>query len=268
MALKLIYDIPEDVPEQYRDLYTERDGKLHLTGVEGMKTQADIDRLQSALTKERGDHKTARDKLALFGDLNPDEVHAQLDRIPELEAASAGKLDENKINEIVESRIRTKLAPVERERDRLQRERDEAVNLAENTRGELRSRDIRTKITDAALKAKVTPTAIDDILLVGERVFDVGDDGALIVRDGTGTTPGVDPLTWLSEMQERRPHWWPPSEGGGSRGGNGGGGADNPWRADQWNLTKQGQLFKENPERAAQLAKAAGSSIGALPPQK
>lgn len=267
MAIKLVYDTQDDIPEQYRDLYTERDGKFHLTGVEGMKSQADIDRLQSALTKERNDHKETRDKLALFGDLNPDEVHAQLDRIPELEAAGADKLDQAKIDELVEARIRTKLAPVERERDKAIKERDEAKTEAENAKGEIRSRDIRAKLTDAALKAKVVDTALDDILMIGERAFELNEDGTVTVKDGMGATPGADPTMWLTEMQERRPHWWPPSEGGGSRGGNGGGGGgDNPWRADQWNVTKQGQIYRENPERATQLAKQAGTTIGGLKP--
>lgn len=263
-TIKLVYDTQDDIPEQYRDLYTERDGKFHLTGVEGMKTQADIDRVNEALRKERNDHKETRDKLALFGDLDPEQVHEQLDRIPELEAAAGDKLDENKMNELVEARLRTKLAPVERERDKAIKERDEAKSEAETARNEIRSRDMRAKLTDAALKAKVVDTALEDILLVGERVFELNEDGSVTVRDGMGATPGADPSMWLQEMQEKRPHWWPPSEGGGSRGGggNGGGSTDNPWRHDQWNMTKQGAIYRENPERAEQLAKQAGTTVG------
>lgn len=261
--LELVYDTLEAIPENYRDLYSERDGKFHLTGVKGMKTQGDIDRLQTALTKERNDHKATRDKLATFGDMDPEQVQAQLDRIPELEVAAAGKIDDAKMEELVEARIRTKLAPVERERDKAIKERDEAKAEAETAKGEIRSRDVRSKLTDAALKAKVVDTALEDILLIGERVFELSDDGAITVRDGMGATPGIDPATWLTEMQEKRPHWWPPSEGGGSRGGSGGGMAsDNPWRAEQWNMTKQGQIYRESPERAEQLAKQAGTTIG------
>jgi len=266
MALKTVYDDINEVPEQHRDLYTERDGKFHLTGIEGIKSQADIDRLQGALTKERNDHKATRDKLALFGELDPDEVHGKLDRLPELEAAAAGKLDETKIDELVEARIRTKLAPVERELEKTRKERDDATVERDNLRGDIRSRDIRSKLTDAALKTKVVDTALEDILLLGERVFELGEDGSVTVKDGQGATPGITPADWLQEMQERRPHWWPPSEGGGSRGGSGAPGGENPWRKDQWNTTRQGQMYRENPERAAQLAKQAGSSVGAVRP--
>ena len=50
MALQAVYDTLEEIPEEYyRDLYEEKAGKHELTGVSGFKSQADIDRLQSAL---------------------------------------------------------------------------------------------------------------------------------------------------------------------------------------------------------------------------
>src|SRR5690606_35453491 len=159
------------------------------------------ERLKSALTKERDDHKKTRDRLALFNVLDPEDVHAQLDRLPELEAAAGDKLDEAKLDELVEGRIRTKLAPVERERDKAIKERDEAVQERDEARQEIRSRDVRSKLTDAALKAKIVDTALDDVLLIGERVFELADDGSVTVRDGMGATPGVGPEAWLTEMQ-------------------------------------------------------------------
>jgi hypothetical protein len=267
MRLKAVYTSLDDIPENYRDLYTERNGQYELTGVEGVRTQGDIDRLQGALTKERNDHKETRDRLALFGDLDPEDTQSKLDRIAELEAAAGGQLDEARIETIVESRLRTKLAPLERDLAKAQKERDEAAAERENLRGDIRSRDIRAHVLDAAVKNKVVDTAMDDILLLAERVFDIDEGGKVIVRDGVGATPGVDAGSWLQEMQERRPHWWPPSEGGGSRGSAGGGSAgDNPWRADQWNMTRQGQILRENRERAEQLAKQAGTTIGGPKP--
>jgi hypothetical protein len=263
MALKTIYDNQDDIPEQYRDLFTERNGKWELTGIEGIKTPADVERVQTALNKERDEHKKTKDKLALFNDLDPEEVHAQLDRLPELEAAAGDKLDEAKIEEIVEGRIRTKLAPVERERDRAIKERDEAKAEADTARNEIRSRDIKSKVMDAAVKGKVVDTALDDVIMLAERVFEVNEDGTVTAKDGMGVTPGVDPAAWLQEMQERRPHWWPASEGGGAGGGGGGGSSTkNPWKKDQWNMTEQGRLFRENPENAERLAKLAGTTVG------
>lgn len=45
--------------------------------------------------------------------------------------------------------------------------------------------------------------------------------------------------------------------------------ADNPWSAAGWNVTRQGALIKSiGPEKAAGIAKAAGSFIGATKPAK
>ena len=43
MALQATHDKLDDIPEAYRDLYTERDGKYELTGIAGIKTAADVE---------------------------------------------------------------------------------------------------------------------------------------------------------------------------------------------------------------------------------
>ena len=86
--LKAVYSRQEEIPETYRDLFAENKGQYELTGVEGIQTQANIDRLSEALTKERNDHKEVTKNLNVWGDLKHDEVRASLDRIPELEAAA------------------------------------------------------------------------------------------------------------------------------------------------------------------------------------
>jgi len=70
MKLQHVYEKKEDVPQDFESLYTEKDGKFELTEVEGLKTQADIDRLQEAARKERDDHKATKDAL--------NEVNAKL----------------------------------------------------------------------------------------------------------------------------------------------------------------------------------------------
>lgn len=269
MTIKAIVDNIEDIPEAHRELYSERDGKFELTGVEGMKTQADIERLQSALTKERNDHKTVKDKLHTFGDLDADAVHAQLDRVKELEAAAGGNIDEAKMEELLEGRMRVKLGPLERELKTL-RTTNETLT---GTVGEYETKETRRTIHDAVRKAcrttKVEDSAIDDALLLGERVFEVAEDGkTVITRDGVGVTPGLSAEVWLSEMQSKRPHWWGPSQGGGARPGQKFSAADNPWSADNWNVTKQNQMTLENRTRAEQMAKSAGTTIGGLKPRK
>ena len=54
--------------------------------------------------------------------------------------------------------------------------------------------------------------------------------------------------------QEQKPPYHP-------QGGTGGTGAVNPFAKDTFNLTKQGELLKSNPEQAKAMAAAAGVTI-------
>lgn len=264
MALEAVVEKLDEVPEPYRELYTERNGRYEVTGIVGMKTQADIDRIMEGLNKERNDHKATRERLSAFGDLDPEDVQAKLDRIAELEAAAGDKIDENKLNEMVEGRLRTKLGPVEREKQKLAKELQDTLEKVGQYEARERQRSIHDAVRKAALESKVIDTALEDVLILAERMFEISEDGKVLVKDQVGATPGVDPAVWLTEMQSKRPHWWPASQGGGARGSGAGGSgfAQNPFSADHWNMTEQAALIRTDRARAEQMAKAAGTSIG------
>lgn len=266
MGLKAIVDTLDSVPEQFRELYTERNGKFELTEVEGMRTQADIDRVQTALTKERNDHRGTKEKYSALSGMDISDVLQKLDRIPELEALANGKVDETKIEELVNGRLRSKLAPIERERDTFKTQLTETQNQLKQYEAEKIQRLIGDKVRSAATAAKLLPEAIEDALLLAERVFEVAEDGRVVTKDGVGVTPGVDPSVWFTDLQAKRPHWWGPSVGGGARGGANGGVPTNPWSAEHWNMTAQGQIYNSDPTKAEQMAKSAGTTIGGARP--
>lgn len=267
MPIKAIVDKLDDVEEPFRGLYTPRGDKFEITGIEGMRTQADVDRIQSGLKKERDDHKALRDRWAPLSTREPADIQAMLDRYPELEEAAKGKLDDAKIDEIVGKRIVSKLAPVERERDTFKTQLAERDQIIQGYEAKERHRTISDKVREAGALAKVLPEAMEDALLLAERVFEISEDGRVVTKDNVGVTPGIDAAVWLTEMQTKRPHWWGPSSGGGGRGSNGNtNGNANPWSAEHWNLTEQGKILVANPTKAEQMAKSAGTSIGGRKP--
>ena len=266
MTLKAVVDTLDDIDEPYRTLYTERNGKFEITGIEGMKTQGDVDRLQTALTKERNDHKAVKDKFAPLANFDVTEVLGKLDRFGELEEAAKGKLDDAKIEELVGKRIGSKLGPVERERDTYKTQLAEAATKIQQYEARETQRTIFDKIREAATSAKILPEALDDALLLAERVFEVTEDGRVVTKDNVGVTPGIEASVWFNELQTKRPHWWGPSVGGGAGGSKTPGGGNNPWTAEHWNLTEQGKILTTNRSRAEQLAKSAGTSIGGPKP--
>lgn len=279
MALSAIHDKIEDIPENYRDLYTEKSGKFELTGIAGIKTTEDVRRVQVGLDKERLDHKTTKESLGVWQKLGEDSeaVQTVLDRIPELELASKGKLDEQEIETIVtgrvESTIRSQLAPVERE---LNTAKDTIIALTgerDGLQGEKTQRVIHDDIRKHLIAEKIQPEFHEDALMHADRLFEVReDDQQVITKDGVGVTPGLSGDLWLQEFRPKRPGWWPASEGGGSPGSEtpGGQGGENPYSNKHWNMTKQGAYFKEHgSEKAASLAKLAGTTVGGpKPPEK
>lgn len=267
MALKAILDSLEGVPEALHGEYVEKNGKYELQ-VEGMKTEGDVARVQEALRKEKNDFKAYKDRYGVLGDRKPDEILTQLDRIAELEAAAEGKLDDEKINKIVEGRVKQQIAPIVRERDQYKTQLGEKDQLIEGFTTKERTRTIHDAVRKAATGAKVLPEALDDALMLAERTFELTEDGKVVTKDGVGVTPGLGPDVWFTDLQKTRPHWWGQSSGGGAGGNRGGvGGEKNPWSAENWNMTEQGKILVADRSKAEQLAKAAGTSIGGKRPE-
>lgn len=277
MAIELSYENKDALPEAFRsdavfnELFTtDADGKVVLTGVTGMKTQKDVDTVKEALRKEREDHGRAKDALKPWGDLKADEVLAQLDRIKELEAAAGGKLDEAKLNELVEGRLAQKTGPLERSIKELTEGKTAAEQERDALKQQIEARDRNDAVRAVATEAKAHATAVPDIEMAASIMLEKDESGKLVTKSGIdGLTPGLDIKGWMKEMAKLRPHWWPESEGGGARGGGGGGGftGNNPFTAEHWSLTEQGKILQsQGREVADRMAKAAGTTVGGTKP--
>lgn len=274
--LKAIYDSEDDIPESvedFRSLFVEKGGKFELTGIGGIQTEGNVQRLERDIRKERDEHKATKSRLQGWGELgdDPTEIQAQLDRIPTLEAAAEGKLDKDKLDDeakrLAEGIATTRLAPVQRDLKKAAKTIEDltAENLALKTTERKREREdiLRPLIVDA----KILPEHQEDALLYAERHLERDEDsGNWFVKDGIdGLTAGATPKDWLAELVDKRPGWLPPNESGGARGSNriGGHKGANPWASENWNVTEQTRIFREKgQDYAERLAKAAGTSIG------
>lgn len=288
--MALNYSYPKDkfeseVEEAFRSLYTERGEQFVMTGIAGIKTQADVDKLQGSLNAERDAHKKTKERfrsLTFNGtsivDLNDDDLKPVIeafDGYAELKAKaeSAGKTDDAKINQLVEERLKGKLAPVERDLKAKTDALTAATEKIAQFETEKRQRTIHDAVRQAITETKVgkfEPTAVDDALLLAERIFDVDDQGNVTIKDNVGFTPGVNATEWLIEIAERKKHWFGETVGGDAKGSkNNGKLSDNPWTSANWNKTKQGEYIAQHgEEKAKQAASAAGSSLDALYPPK
>lgn len=267
--LEPVVDDVTTVAEAYQTLYVEKDGKFHLDiKVKGTKPESEFTVVHNALRKERTDHSVTKQKIKPFEALgNLDDVQAQLLRIPELEIAAEGKIDDKKVDKIVEQRVVSRIAPVQRERDTLKTQNEELVKQIDGFKVQDKTRKVHDTVRAAAAKVNVRTEAMEDALMLAERVFEVReDDGAVVVREGVGLTPGLDPQSWFSEIQPKRPHWFAESVGGGATGNTGSSVGVNPWTAENWNMTEQGRIYLASASRAENLAKAAGTVVGGAKP--
>lgn len=268
-VLKAVLAKLDEVDEKYRDLYTEKDGKFEFTGVEGIKTQADVDRQTTANRKERESHDVTKAELTAlkkksqdWGDLDVDDVTSKLEKLSQIEAAGTNP-DGTRIAQMVQDGVDKAL---KRETQKLTRQLEatsEQVRTLTTERDGLSTRITQREMDDhlrsAALAAKVIDTAVPDLLIISRGEFK-------LVDGKPQTEDGRTPDQWLEDRKKVSPFYWPMAEGAGARGGEGGSAGNNPWSHDKWNQTEQGKLYTQNPTKAIELAKSAGAYVEPLHP--
>lgn len=115
--LKASVENIDDIDEKYRDLYTEEDGKFVLSEVEGLPTAGLVKSLRDENAKSRvkkNELQTQLSKFLAVGE-DPEELQSKIDRIQELELAADGKIDETKMEQLIETRLATKVGPLQRQ---------------------------------------------------------------------------------------------------------------------------------------------------------
>jgi hypothetical protein len=258
--LKYVYNTKEDVPEALRDFYEERDGKFVLLA-DDLITKDKLDKFrEDAITarKDRDRYKELADKL--------EEAGLTLEEALRLKGIE-GDLNDQKlfkkgeIDKIVQERLQETVKKSDKLMESLKNE------LMKLTR-ELETMRIDEAAVNVALKAGLEESAVDDIKsraratfkLVDGKPKAIGFDG-LEITDDRG-----DPLTyerWIQSLKPNAPHLFKRNAGGGGVPGRGAPGrideSKNPFKKDEFNLTQQGRIYRENPEKAARMREAAAS---------
>lgn len=278
MTLKAEIETLDGLDKAFHSLYTQRDGKFVLTGVEGY-TPEDRERVQKALRTERENASNAANALkpwkTLFGDKKPEEIQAALDGIDELKLAAKGKLDESAIEERVTARLEAAKKP-------LQRKLDEAAEKTAKAEGRIKAFEqaeeraaIKAAIQKVGLETQAFPESYADdggltAVLMGKLKVEVettvdaeGNQarklGRVVGHDGT------DLQKIVQQLQSTQGYHWGTSKGGGAdaRGNSNGGNnvfKGNPWKKETRNLTEQTRIMRENPQLAERYKQEAGSN--------
>ena len=270
MPLAAIIEDKTAIPAGLESFYTETDGKFVLQ-VEGMKSQKDFDNYAEALKKRFTDAAADFSKNNNAG-ISHDDVAAMIkEQFTKFQAPdpNAKPNGQGEPGGDVSARLHDLERDVASQTEtitKLTEERDAAL-------GASRSTTIKNALNSAAQKAGATPEGINNLVTLIEPNFEITQDGQVVTKlDSKETSPNTNPDDFFSTAAREKQFrmFWPASKGAGADndGDTGGNGADlgagNPWTIKGWNMTKQGDIFRNDKAEAERLAKAAGVKLGAV----
>jgi hypothetical protein len=268
MALKFRYQSKEEVPAEHLPFYVERDGAFVLDA-EGAVEKSKLDEFRQnnvALLKQVEEFKSR------FAGIDPEEYRklseekrkAEEERLLSGQAAppnASANAEREKIEKVVENRVKALRAELEKQVSTLTSERDALTSR-------LVEIEINQGVIVAATKRGLRPTAIPDVVGRAHKVFQLV-NGVPTAFEKDGKTvrygrDGISPLTldeWAEGLVAEAPHLFESNAGGGAAGNASGGGArgsvKNPFRKESWNVTEQMRLLKADPQLAGRLKAAA-----------
>lgn len=255
--LKPVYESIDDVPEPLREFYPEKEGKFLFVGVEGYKSPSEVDNLAKALSTERKAAKALKEQFdpwaTTFQGKTPAEIQADLDRIPLLEADATGKISKEKIDALLETTSRNRLAPVEKDRDTYKAQVAERDVVIASFLAADRKRTILDAVREVAAK---DPTFHETtyssprgaLMLLSEQCLTIDETtGRVVVKeDVEGIAAGLGVKDALAELKNQHPYLSKTSVGGGATGSSGGSGGPNPFKEN--NLQKRMEYMAGKPE--------------------
>lgn len=259
MALKKILEKLDEVEEQFRSLYVEKDGKFYLDVEGGLGEGA-----AKALEEERKAKKALEAKLGKLKDVDPEEYNRLKTEAEERDRKKAEEKGEfDKI--------------LAKNKEQFQKDLDAANQKAEKYKGSLAD----TLITNEALAAVTAEKGIPDLLLpvLKPRLkFVEAEDESfrvevldakgepMVTKDGPAKAIELVKELKASPVFGRAFDGTDTGGGGAGPGNNGGGGGRNPWAKGFENETEQMKLIANNPAQARALAQSAGINIESLIP--
>lgn len=221
MALQLVVDSLDSVPEPVRAMYAEVDGKFRLQ-VEGVE---DVKGLKTTLEKYKKSSAESAAKIAdyesRYSGIDPDEfktLKQQRDEAEELKLKAEGKSDE-----LAQRKAEKAIA----EERKLRTESDAKAETERKRADSFRDRVLDNHVR-AAVSGKTHADAVEDALLFARQIFTLDETGAAVQLDADGEivlgkdgkTP-FSPAEWIEGMKEKKPHWFPLGSSGGGAPGNG-----------------------------------------------
>lgn len=266
MTIKAVLDSEQfgELDESLQGLYKEQDDSyvLDLDGVDDLPSVKGLRNAMQNAKKEKGQYRDTADSLKKrFGplvdidDLDLSDVDPE--RVEQLRPYLTGEQEipepGEKQQKVDVDRIKSNaVKPVAKERDDWKAKHDQKEALLHQ-----HVRD--SALTEALSKNKVAEPYFDAAMaMFRSRIKVIEDDGKLIPvidDDAAGELP-VDKFVkeWAQTDQGKAFIEAAGNQGGGARGGGDKGQIKNPWDPANRDIEEQSRIYRENPERARQMA--------------
>lgn len=236
-------------PEQIRQLLTE--GKSAYTSAQKLGTKN-----QEILAEK----KSLTEKVGAF----ESALSAKGITIEDLENYNPNPGNDELVAKF-QKQLKDTQAVAAAETARLQKELGAAKEESDLFRQKMDSVEVRQSYLGAAEKAGILPQFREDFeAVLRARGIDLykTEGGVKGKRSGDVVDYDLDVLLTTLKNDERFGHYFEGSFGGGSGSTGGGGqkGVNNPFATENWNVQEQSRIYRESPEKAAQLKALASGS--------
>jgi hypothetical protein len=248
MGIQSKYSKVEDIPEMtVKELFTEKDGGMVFTGIEGIKTKDDTDKLEEALRKERNDHGQLKEKLKVFDGVDAEQAKKAMEENELLKLQAKDGI----MSEDAQAHIKLKIEQGIASANERASEFESQVNDFKTKESAVSHKTFISDLAEKSVSSDLIGVAVDRFISFSEKDPISGD----YVSNGLGGYEKGIPLDKIiSGELEKTPSFAKQntaSHGGGSDGQNSTG--VNPFKKDTFNRTEQHKLATENPALAKTL---------------
>lgn len=149
------------------------------------------------------------------------DPQAALDALKFLQEDEMAKLlKEGKFEEVIERRTATLKSDYEAKITEMNSNFDAVQEKANTYESMYKTKMVEDALRNAAIKAKVRPEALTDIILRGNTIFSLGEDNRTVeARDSKGKllmnndgTTILTPDAWVNDLKTTARHFWPDNE--------------------------------------------------------
>lgn len=165
---------------------------------------------------------------------------------------------EGKIDEVIQKRTEK----MKQDHEKQLQVESERANKAEAYANQFKQSVVKGQIAQAFSSIGGLAEATDDVTALAQSMFALDEKGNAVMIDANGETvigkDGSTPLSpkeWVESLRETKSYFFPKAQGSGAIGNQGGKGQSDITNPDgSLNLTKLGNLQKQNPQLAKELA--------------